>query len=211
VSGSGAPVPPPGGPPPGGRPARAEDLDSELDRIGAGEPEAFARWLARAERPLRLSLRSFAARVDVESTLQEALLRLWQVAPRVRPDGRPNALLRLGVRIARNLALSELRRARVAPAELGALEAALHDADAPAPRPPDPLLRAHIARCREELPARPAQALDARLASGGGEPDRVLADRAGMRLNTFLQNVGRARRLLADCLARQGITLEAET
>jgi len=32
-----------------------------------------------------------------------------------------------------------------------------------------------------------------------------------MRLNAFLQNVGRARRLLIGCLARNGVSLEAES
>jgi hypothetical protein len=31
-----------------------------------------------------------------------------------------------------------------------------------------------------------------------------------MRLNTFLQNIVRARRLLADCLRRRGIDLAVE-
>ena len=34
--------------------------------------------------------------------------RVWQVAPRFKPDGRPDALLRLAIRIGRNLAVSEL-------------------------------------------------------------------------------------------------------
>jgi hypothetical protein len=29
-----------------------------------------------------------------------------------------------------------------------------------------------------------------------------------MRLNTFLQNIVRARRLVAECLARHGVTLD---
>jgi RNA polymerase sigma-70 factor (ECF subfamily) len=31
-----------------------------------------------------------------------------------------------------------------------------------------------------------------------------------MRLNTFLQNFGRARKLLAECLAKHHIDLDAE-
>ena len=67
---------------------------------GAGDKDAFAAWLAGAERPVRISLRSFAVKVDTEAVLQEALLRVWQVAPRVRPDGRSNALLRFALRSA---------------------------------------------------------------------------------------------------------------
>lgn len=192
--------------------AVAVDLDQHLPGIAAGDSAAFARWLAGAEGRLRDSLRSFASRVDTEAVLQEALLRVWQIAPRVTPDGKPDALVRLGVRIARNLAVSELRRDRLEPVDLEALErAAAVDGDTQMPdRVADPILRALIEACRGKLPRQPAAALAARLANGGGDPDAVLADRLRMRLNTFLQNVTRARRLLADCLRRRGVDVAME-
>lgn len=110
--------------------------DVHLSRIVAGDAGAFALWLAAVERPVRDSLRSFARVIDVEAVLQEALLRVWQVAPRFEPDGRPNGLLRLGVRIARNLAVSEVRRTRAVPTEDADLERALADAERTA-GPPD--------------------------------------------------------------------------
>ena len=85
----------------------------------------------------------------------------------------------------------------------------LADAERP-PRPPDPMLREAIRACREQLPGKPQQALDARLASGGGAGDPDLAASLGMRLNTFLQNVTRARQLLAECLRRRGVHLDVE-
>jgi RNA polymerase sigma-70 factor (ECF subfamily) len=177
------------------------DLDMHLPAIGAGDPESFALWMAGAEPPLRRALRRFAADLDTEAVLQETLLRVWQVARRVEPDGRPNALLRFAHRVARNLALSMLRAAREIP-----------DGDAGAdladePRAPDPLLRRALAACRERLPRRPAQALDARLDASGAEPDAALARRLGMTTNTFLQNFTRARKLLADCLRARGVEL----
>ena len=186
------------------------DLDHELGAIGAGDPEAFARWVAVAEPSLRASLRPLAARLDGEALLQEALLRVWQVAPRCRPDGRPNALLRLGARIVRNLAIDELRRRRVDPTEAAQLERTLAALEPRPPQAPDPLLRRAIADCRAALPDKPAAALQARLDDAGGAPDRELAARLSMRLNTFLQNVGRARKLLADCLRRRGVDLAQE-
>ncbi len=179
------------------------DLDLERKDIGAGDSAAFGRWLARAEAPLRDSLRPFATRVDVESIVQEALLRVWNHAPEIEPDGRPNALLRWGIRAARNLAISELRRARV---DLTAIEA-LEALAGIAPDPPlsDPLLRDRIHRCLAALPRKPAAALAARLGAAGGEPDRVLAARLSMQLNTFLKNVGRARTALRECLRRLGV------
>lgn len=186
------------------------DTDAELPSILAGDADAFGRWLAGAERPVRESLRSFAAVLDVESVLQEALLRVWQVAPRFVPDGRPNGLLRLGVRIARNLAVSEVRRLRIVrPAAPADVEAALAEAERP-PSPPDPMLRDAIHACRERLPERPRQALDARLASAGAAGDPELAASLGMRTNTFLQNFTRARQLLAECLRRRGVILDVE-
>lgn len=186
------------------------DLDDHLPLIVTGDAAAFARWLAGAEPSLRASLRPFAARVDTEAALQEAMLRTWQVAPRHTPDGRPNSLLRLSLRIARNLAIDEARRARVSPADDEALEkagAALAD---PAPRTPDPLLRRIIEECRKLLPGKPAEALAARLGGGGAEPDEALAERLGMRLNTFLQNFTRARKMLAECLHKHRVDLDAE-
>ena len=60
------------------------------------------------------------------------------------------------------------------------------------------------------LPRKPAEAIQARIDSAGAEPDAVLAERLRMRRNTFLQNVTRARRLLAACLRRRGIDVAME-
>jgi DNA-directed RNA polymerase specialized sigma24 family protein len=181
------------------------DLDIHLSQIVAGDTLAFGRWLAGAEPTVRLTLRSFATVIDVEAVLQEALLRVWQVAPRFERDGRENGLLRLAIRIARNLAVSEVRRTKARPAD-PYNEDTTEDATDVAP--PDPLLRQHIADCRDKLPAKPRQALEARLASGGGDDDDALAAALNMRLNTFLQNFTRARRALAECLKRNGIVFD---
>ncbi|HEU4405073.1 MAG TPA: sigma-70 family RNA polymerase sigma factor [Polyangiaceae bacterium] len=187
------------------------DLDIFAPAIAAGDADAFARWLGPAERVVRESLRPFAASVDAEAVLQEALLRVWQVAPRFAPDGRPNGLLRLALRIARNLAIDELRRARVAPpAPPDDLERAAEGEAAGAPRSPDPFLRRAIELCRQGLPEKPALALAERLSNAGADPDERLAERLNMRLNTFLQNFTRARKLLAECLRKQGVEIEAE-
>ena len=74
------------------------DLDFYLGAIVAGDASMFGLWLTGAEPTVRASLRSFAAAVDVEAVLQESLLRIWQVAARFEPDGRPNGLLRLAIR-----------------------------------------------------------------------------------------------------------------
>ena len=98
------------------------DLDHLLPALAAGDVDAFARWVRRAEPSIRSGLRSFAARVDVEGVVQETLLRIWEVVPRFVPDGRANGLLRLAMRTARNLAISQLRRRHIEPMEIDALD-----------------------------------------------------------------------------------------
>lgn len=187
------------------------DLDVHLSGIQAAQGQAFAAWLVGAEPTLRRGLRSFARQVDVEAVLQEALLRTWQVAPRVVPDGRANALLRLAQRIATNLAIDETRRlARSTPVDPEVLAAGIDETTAVEPRLPDPLLREAIARCHEKLPPKPKQALAARMQGGGVVPDATLAERLSMEKNTFLQNITRARKLLVECLEKGGVDLAAE-
>ncbi len=183
----------------------SDDLDVHLSAICAGDADAFGRWLAGAEPIVRGALRSFAARVDVEAVVQETLLRAWQVAPRLVADGRPNGLLRVAIRSARNLAIDEARRAGRFQAD-DAREAPL---EGPAPTPPDPFLRDRIAICWERVPDKPRAALQARMESAGDATDVHLADLCGMRLNTFLQNVGRARKHLVACLEAHGIRFDA--
>lgn len=180
----------------------------QLALIIAGDPEAFGQWIAGAEPSLRKTLRPFAALLDTEAVLQEALLRVWQVAPRFVPDGKPNALLRFAVTTTRNAAVSELRRSSPTVEQLDALEHQLAAQEAASPAVPDPFLRAAIAECRAKLPRQPAAALEQRLSSGGTEDDAVLALRLGMKPNTFLQNFTRARKLLAECLKKRGVELE---
>lgn len=187
-----------------------------LAAIAAGDADAFGRWLAGVERPLRESLRSFAATVDTEAVLQEALLRVWQVAPQLTHDGRPHALFRFASRVARNLTVSEARRRRTVP--LSALAAPdpgddellrfaeTHGARVE-PALPDPGLQRALERCMDKLPKKPATALSARLRCEV-LPDAALAREAGMTLNTFLQNVTRARRFLLECLRRLGVPFD---
>ena len=189
-------------------PPASHDHDVLAPAIALGDADAFAAWLAFGEPIVRRSLTSFAARVDVEAVVQETLLRLWHVAPRFSPDGSPNGFLRLGLRIGRNLAVSEVRKLHGIAAPLEEADEASADDDQE--RRPDPMLRAVIVACSEKLPDSPRKALRARCESAGGEDDKTLAARLGMRLNTFLQNFTRARRLLAECLMQHGVELPGE-
>ncbi len=186
------------------------DLDVHLTAIQRGDAEAFAAWLVAAEPSLRRGLRSFARQVDVEAILQEALLRTWQVAPRFVADGQPNGLVRLAQRIAWNLAISETRRLKTASVDPATLAAGVDAAQRVEMRLPDPILREKIEKCHEKLPPKPKQALGARLAEGAALPDATLAERLGMEKNTFLQNITRARKLLLECLEKNGVDLALE-
>jgi DNA-directed RNA polymerase specialized sigma24 family protein len=185
------------------------DLDGYLAAIVGGDTRAFGSWMSGAEPRVRDSLRSFAQVIDVEAVLQETLLRTWQVAPRFVADGRPNGLVRMAIRIGRNLAVSEVRRTKATPTEGDDLETALAAGERPASAP-DPMLRKAIAECHDKLPDKPRQAIDARLASAGGQDDDDLAATLRMKLNTFLQNVTRARQLIADCLHKRGVAIDQE-
>ena len=183
----------------------SEARDALLPAIAAGDLPAFASWLAEAEPRVRLSLRRFAQHVDTEAVLQETLLRVWQFAPRARVDSRGDSLLRLGVQIARNLAIDHIRHSKRL--ERAAREQAFEADDEATSAPTDPLLRERIRDCVDRLPPQPAAVLTCRLESRGGVPDESLAEQLGMQLNTFLKNFGRARRFLLECLERAGVSV----
>ncbi len=185
------------------------ELDT-LAAIAAGDAEAFGRWVADVESPVRSSLRPFAAAVDTEAVLQEAFLRVWQVVPRFVHDGRAHALLRFTITTAKNVAVSELRRSAAGVERVDLLEQRLPLEAHFAPVTGDPFLRQAIAECRKVLPKQPGLALEQRLTSSGAEEDTVLAARVNMTLNTFLQNFTRARKFLAECLKKAGIDLDGE-
>jgi DNA-directed RNA polymerase specialized sigma24 family protein len=180
-------------------------LDSTFQKARAGDRMAFANWMGGVELPIRRALRPFARAVDVEAVVQEALLRMWLLSQdRRRELTGENASLRFALGLARNLARAEARR-------LGH-ETLLPPEGLPEPHadpepPSDPALRKAILACLERLAKKPAQAFGARLRAGLSA-DAALAAQVGMTLNTFLQNIVRARKQLATCLSRKGISLE---
>ena len=130
---------------------------------------------------------------------------MWKLAPTIRIEGE-NGSLRFAMRLVRNLALTEARRLkRVTPVDLSRLESLPDFRVDPEPAS-DPGLRRLIEKCLERLPPRPREALLARLRGQGRSSDRDLAVEVRMQPNTFLVNIVRARRLLADCLRQHGVT-----
>lgn len=180
-------------------------IDAAYRRARQGDHDGFADWVRLAERPLRTALRSFARVVDVEAIVQEGLLRMWVLAPTIALEGE-NASLRYVTRLARNLAVREAERMGIF-VSMDRDDPAGHEPEV-APGPiSDPGLRRAIQDCLKRLPAKPGRALAARLRGQGSLPDRDLASGVRMTLNTFLQNVVRARKHMAECLESKGVAL----
>jgi RNA polymerase sigma-70 factor (ECF subfamily) len=182
----------------------SEAVETEFMRARVGDADAFAEWMKMVEYPLRRSVARFARHADLEGVVQETLLRMWIVAcdPARQLDGE-SASLKFAIRVARNVALEELRRT------LGKPQVPLEDLpEIPVEFDfPDPLLRENIDECFGRLPSKPKSALRARI-QAGHQPDRDLAAGLRMTLNTFLQNIVRARKFMAQCLGKRGVRLE---
>jgi DNA-directed RNA polymerase specialized sigma24 family protein len=172
----------------------------------SGNQRALGDWMGRVERPIRRSLFPFAHAVDAEGVVQETLTRMWLYS---RDRGHEltgdDASLRFAIGMARNLARNLARK--------HGREVLLPPDDMPEPgvepeSPPDPFIQRAIRECFRKLAGKPLAALQARLQFGAGQPDRAIAERVGMTVNTLLQNVVRARKQLAGCLEGKGINVE---
>ena len=181
-------------------------IDRAFVRACAGDQEAFADWVGRVERPIRASLKPYARAVDVESVVQETLLRMWQYAlDRGGELTGENASLRFAIGMARNVARNEARRfkreVQLPPGEQPEIEV-------PPERTSDPGLRRAIVECLEQLVGRPREAMRAVLEHGHRLANHALAQGLGMTTNTLLQNVVRARKQVAACLEGKGLDMK---
>lgn len=179
--------------------------DENFAKARGGDRGAFADWMGSVELPIRLSLRRFAQAVDVESVVQETLLRMWLLSqdPEKVLVGE-DAALRFAIVLARNLARNEARRSgrvRFLPPE------ELPEVAVDPPTASSPGLAAHIKHCLEALKGRAKEALQARLAQGAWRPDVEIAQGLSMTVNTFLQNIVRARKSVEECLEKRGVRL----
>jgi RNA polymerase sigma-70 factor (ECF subfamily) len=182
------------------------EIDRQFDRACLGHVAGFEEWMGIVEIPIRLSLRRFARAVDVESVVQETLMRMWVLAQdQTRSLEGEDASLRFAIGMARNLARSEARRTG---REVLLPPDDMPEVEVPPDPPSNPGLRNAILDCIEKLAKKPLAALRARLRMGGLHADRDIAAMLGMTTNTFLQNITRARKQVAVCLERQGIELE---
>jgi DNA-directed RNA polymerase specialized sigma24 family protein len=182
------------------------EIDGLFAEVCEGDEAAFAGWMGRVERPIRLSLQRYARAVDVEGVVQETLMRMWLYA---RDRGREltgeNASLRFAIGMARNIARSEARRLK---REVHLPPEERPEVAVPPEPAADPGLARAIAECLGRLAGSPLKALRARLDLAPIAPDRQIAQAVGMTLNTFLQNIVRARRHLTKCLEGKNVPLQ---
>mgnify|MGYP003694697225 CR=1 FL=1 len=132
---------------------------------------------------------------------------MWTLAKdRERELTGENASLRFAIGMARNIARHEARRLgreRLLPPEDMPEVPTLPEASS------DPRLAQVIAECLGRIAGRPLAPRLRRAWTGRSHmPDRQIAKDLGMTLNTFLQNIVRARRQLAECLTRRHVPLE---
>jgi DNA-directed RNA polymerase specialized sigma24 family protein len=183
------------------------EVDELWSRIPLDGERAFGQWAGRVERPVRLYLRPWAASVDVECIVQEALLRMWL---RANDDGAEpltgeNASLRFCCRVAWNLARNESRkRAR----ETVTDPQGMPEVSVGPEEPSSPGLRQAIADCVQALGEKLRSSLLARLEDRGLSGDVAIAESLAMTKNTFLQNIVRARKQVAACLGGKGVAIE---
>jgi DNA-directed RNA polymerase specialized sigma24 family protein len=184
-----------------------DDEVSELGAIAGRDQEAFGRWLARHDIPMRLALRRLAHLVDVEAIVQETAIVVWQRAPTLVPDGRRGFLWRWAVTVALNRARNEARR-NARRGSVGAMPDLDQVTDPHTAGPqPDPLFIARISHCRAQLPEKLARALAARIEDSGQRSDRQLAAALGVTFDAFRQSLARGRKALRQCLSTFGIDL----
>jgi RNA polymerase sigma-70 factor (ECF subfamily) len=179
--------------------------DDDLVRRYAGGDAAAARALTlrHAPRVLALARRLLGDPAEAEDVAQEAMLRLWRVAPDWRPgEAGVGAWLH---RVATNLCLDRLRRRRESGAEppdraddAPSVRAALATADRKA------ALEAALAR----LPERQRLAIVLRHLEERGNPE--IAATLGTSVEAVESLLARGRRELAALLAPRKAELELD-
>lgn len=188
------------------------ELDALWARVCRGDRDAFGDWMGRVESPLRRGLAPFARNVDVEGVVQETLLRMWVYAQdRGVELAGEDASLRWAHGMARNIARNEARRhgreRAMTPADLEGI-VANQGPVAPDDPPTDPFVARAIRECLDLVVGQPLRAIRARLEFGHLLPDQEIAQLVGMKVNTFRQNLVRAREQLRRCLEGKGVVPE---
>lgn len=186
--------------PPAAQPVSGADDDSLMARIAARDAEAFGVLAGRhGPLPYRVAWRMIGDAAEAEDIAQEALLRLWDCAPRWQAGG--SGVAAWLTRVAMNLALDRLRRRRFASDEAvpeRADEAPLADQAIEADQ------SAHAVRaCIAALPERQRAAIV--LTYYEEIANKTAAEMLDMNLKAFESLLFRARGALRDGLEASGL------
>ena len=170
--------------------------DALLGRYAAGDPSAARLLVDRlAPRILRLARRLLQDQAEAEDVTQEAMLRLWQIAPRWQAGGaQPSTWLH---RVAVNLATDRLRRRR------GVDFDAIDEPDDPAPAAVEAMIdderRRALDEALAELPERQRVAVVLRHLEGLTNPEIGAA--MGIGVEAVESMTARGKRRLAQLLS----------
>ena len=174
----------------------ASDDAALLARYAAGDAQA-ARDLSRRFTPLVYAhaLRLLGQAADAEDVAQDAMLRLWRVAPDWR-DGEAQVRTWL-YRVTANLCLDRLRRRR--PVALDDAPDIADPSDGAEARLQDRARRDALQEALMTLPDRQRQAVVLRHIEGLGNPE--IADIMELGVRAVESLTARGKRALADALA----------
>ena len=170
--------------------------DALLGRYAAGDPSAARLLVDRlAPRVLRLATRLLQDRAEAEDVTQEAMLRLWQIAPRWQEGGaQPATWLH---RVAVNLATDRLRRRRSVDID------SIDEPDDPAPAAVETMIeddrRRALDEALAELPERQRVAVVLRHLEGMTNPEIGAA--MGIGVEAVESLTARGKRRLAQLLS----------
>lgn len=203
---------PPEIPKPAARPVNApsavsaESDEALLARYAAGEALAARLLIDRlAPRILRLAQRLLGDQAEAEDVVQEAMLRLWQIAPEWRAGAaQPSTWL---YRVAVNLATDRLRRRR------GVALDSIAEPPHPAPAAVERMIRGEreqaLARALEQLPERQRVAVVLRHIEGLSNPE--IAGLLDIGVEAVESLTARGKRRLTQLLADRRAELGFET
>lgn len=183
----------------------ASDDDQLLVRYAQGDAWAARLLVERlAPRILRLARRLLQDSAEAEDVTQEALLRLWQVAPDWVPGGaKPSTWLH---RVAVNLATDRLRRRR------GVALDAIEEPDDPAPGVVETLIDSDRKQALDGalalLPERQRVAVVLRHLEGMSNPE--IAATMGIGVEAVESLTARGKRRLAELLSARRAELGYE-
>jgi RNA polymerase sigma-70 factor (ECF subfamily) len=176
----------------------AADIEDYILRTALGDRAAFsALYEATSSKLFGVCLRVLNNRAEAEDALQDVYVKIWRKADSYAVNGySPMTWL---ITVARNLAIDRLR-ARKAPAKR---VEDVFDLAASGPTPEEAAVntseRAQIDRCLAELDSLHATAV--RGAYLEGDTYQVLADRAGVPINTMRTWLRRSLLKLKECMS----------